>query len=345
MAPAGVVAAVVAAAGGLSGLLGVGGGLVPGLSEVLGLPLKRAIATSLASASALRDVVLVRAGVIMMKASGRQDFFFVKAMLRVSALLSQSAASLRRGECTALSCVRWSGSSDGPHPHHGQVVRKASWSLGKAAREDVGVEEGLLPDWISCVTAAADRLEAEADDEVEDLFQDSGTGFGFEERRSRQAVRFEESAQLSEIAADLAGLLWAEREEVPLIDTILEEPAARAALEGVAEARRRGARHLAAGKSPSAGGSGAPPAGVATPAAVATLAAPPTDPAESSPRQSNRAAPEVDAQEIAIGEGSLRPLWLPAAGRAPVSRPVRTAALAGATAAAIVLFGRRIRRA
>jgi len=139
--------------------------------------------------------------------------------------------------------------------------------------------------------------------------------------------------------------LWAEREDVPLIDTILEEPAARAALEGVAEARRRGARRLAAGKTPSAGGSGTPPAGVATPAAVATLAAPPTDPAETLPRQSNRAAPEVDAQEIAIGEGSLRPLWSPAVGRARVSRPVRTAAFAGATAVAIVLFGRRIWRA
>ncbi len=45
-----MAAGVGAAAGGLSGLLGVGGGLVlvPGLSEVLGLPLKRAIATSLA---------------------------------------------------------------------------------------------------------------------------------------------------------------------------------------------------------------------------------------------------------------------------------------------------------
>lgn len=45
-----MAAGVGAAAGGLSGLLGLGGGLVlvPGLSEVLGLPLKRAIATSLA---------------------------------------------------------------------------------------------------------------------------------------------------------------------------------------------------------------------------------------------------------------------------------------------------------
>jgi uncharacterized membrane protein YfcA len=38
-----------AAAGGLSGLLGVGGGIVmvPGFTEVLGMPIKRAIATSL----------------------------------------------------------------------------------------------------------------------------------------------------------------------------------------------------------------------------------------------------------------------------------------------------------
>lgn len=45
-----VAAGIGAGAGALSGLLGVGGGLVlvPGLSEILGLPLKRAIATSLA---------------------------------------------------------------------------------------------------------------------------------------------------------------------------------------------------------------------------------------------------------------------------------------------------------
>lgn len=44
-----VVAAVGAAAGGLSGLLGVGGGIVmvPGFTELAHLPLKRAIATSL----------------------------------------------------------------------------------------------------------------------------------------------------------------------------------------------------------------------------------------------------------------------------------------------------------
>ncbi|TML93028.1 MAG: sulfite exporter TauE/SafE family protein [Actinobacteria bacterium] len=43
-------AAVGGAAGGLSGLLGVGGGIVmvPGFTEVLGMPIKRAIATSLA---------------------------------------------------------------------------------------------------------------------------------------------------------------------------------------------------------------------------------------------------------------------------------------------------------
>src|SRR5438132_1124604 len=43
-------ATVGAAAGGLSGLLGVGGGIVmvPGFTEVLGMPIKRAIATSLA---------------------------------------------------------------------------------------------------------------------------------------------------------------------------------------------------------------------------------------------------------------------------------------------------------
>src|SRR5439155_1714761 len=43
-------AAVGGAAGGLSGLLGVGGGIVmvPGFTEVHGMPIKRAIATSLA---------------------------------------------------------------------------------------------------------------------------------------------------------------------------------------------------------------------------------------------------------------------------------------------------------
>ena len=42
-------AVVGAAAGGLSGLLGIGGGIlmVPGFTEIVGMPIKRAIATSL----------------------------------------------------------------------------------------------------------------------------------------------------------------------------------------------------------------------------------------------------------------------------------------------------------
>lgn len=49
------LAALGAVAGGLSGLLGLGGGavLVPGLSQVVGLPLKRTIATSLACVGVL----------------------------------------------------------------------------------------------------------------------------------------------------------------------------------------------------------------------------------------------------------------------------------------------------
>ena len=104
------------------------------------------------------------------------------------------------------------------------------------------------PGWIGAATAGAVRLAAEAGSDVDDILEH--TGAASPDRLASQIVRLEQSAEAPEVAADLAGLLWADCEDVPPIATILEEPATQAALEAVGEARRRAARRLAAEASP-----------------------------------------------------------------------------------------------
>ncbi|MEO5678076.1 MAG: hypothetical protein ABIS47_00220, partial [Acidimicrobiales bacterium] len=112
--------------------------------------------------------------------------------------------------------------------------------------------ESDLPVWVHAATAAAVRLAAEAGTEVDEAFGQSGPVAARSGRMTQQAIRLEQSADLTEVATDLAGLLWAECEDVPRIATILEEPATQAALEAVAEARRRAAQRLAAAVPPDA---------------------------------------------------------------------------------------------
>jgi hypothetical protein len=104
-------------------------------------------------------------------------------------------------------------------------------------RDDGGVAVTREPAWIDAATAAAVRLAAEAGAEVDDLLEHAT--HTPEKLRLAHISRLEESAELNEVATDLAGLLWAECTDVPPIATILEESAAQAALEAVAEARRQ----------------------------------------------------------------------------------------------------------
>jgi len=102
--------------------------------------------------------------------------------------------------------------------------------------------------WIAAAAAAAVRLAAEAGAEVDDLLEHA-EGLSLN-RLAAQITRLEQSSDGIEVATDLAGLLWAECEDVPTIATILEEPATQAALEAVAEARRVAAVRLSVGTRP-----------------------------------------------------------------------------------------------
>ena len=220
------------------------------------------------------------------------------------------------------------------------------------------MSEGELPGWILVASTAAVRLAAEAGTEADDIIEHAGTGEGSHDRLARHAARFEANAELSEVAIDLAGLLWAEWEDVPPIATILEEPAARAALEAVAEARRLEARRLADG------------AAVASPA-TEPLVPPPApsgvrrsifgrggglDDGPASAGSGTRLAQVTDPPP----EGAVLPALPPAptkvSSTAPtpvppitaserVRRRASSAVVAGAAATALLLYGRRLRRA
>ena len=193
------------------------------------------------------------------------------------------------------------------------------------------------PAWHGAANAAAVRLAAEAGGDVDDILEHPA-----ETSRRRlvaQIARLENSAEAPEVAADLAGLLWAECEDVPPIAVLLEEPATRAALEAVSEARRLAAERLSAARTDleGVGPDPAPRAGVDdafAPAAVAETPHPqwPPEvpvPPEQGPAQAPGPAlsPKTAAPAAASGH-----------------RPARGATVAGA-AAALLLFGRRLRRA
>jgi len=140
-----------------------------------------------------------------------------------------------------------------------------------------------VPSWTTAAIPAAVRLAAEAGTEVDEVLEHLRPGAAPNELVADMVVRLEQSADLSEVATDLAALLWAEYEDVPRIATILDEPAAQAALEAVAEARRVAAGRLAdcgasrpsAAPVPTGASSGPPVAGPPTiPGAFVTRQAP-----------------------------------------------------------------------
>jgi hypothetical protein len=208
-------------------------------------------------------------------------------------------------------------------------------------RDDGGVAQSELPTWVTAATTAAVRLAAEADAEVDEILRHATRPSP--ERLAGPISRLEQSAEASEVAADLAGLLWAECEDVPPILTILEEPATQAALEAVGEARRQASRRLtaealAAPASPPSTPSG--PHSTGTRAAVGTGGSPPPPALSSSPFPTVSPAPAAAEPRPVIASGALGPTGATGGGRGPA-----TALLAGAAAAALLLFGRRLRRA
>ena len=174
--------------------------------------------------------------------------------------------------------------------------------------------------WISAATAAAVRLAAEAGDDVDDLLgHDTAPG-----TLAFHVTRLEQSAELGEVAADLAGMLWAECADVPRITTLHEEPAAQAALEAVSEARRQAAARLAGRVEPIQ---------PIDPAPMVTLFVTPPPPPPPPP-----VTPPVPAPPVAVSVAA------PSAQDSPRRCP-RVPVLAGSAAAAVLLFSRRLRRA
>jgi len=259
------------------------------------------------------------------------------------------------------------------------------------------VGESMVPVWVPAAIPAAVRLAAEAGTEVDDLLAEllaePRAGGAAAARRKQQVLRLEQSADLTEVATDLAGLLWAECEDVPLIATILEEPAARAALEAVAEARRCAGRRLADAATSCATTPGARPAAVPRPGpslsarwAALTLTDEPRtasgvsgdarEARDGTDARDGADGPRVPVDHVAAAAdpdaaghtgtavAPERPVPVSAALPAPSGQPVPSpgagtlaatagglrrsvtgAAVAGAAATAILLFGRRLRRA
>jgi len=113
-------------------------------------------------------------------------------------------------------------------------------------RDDEGVSEQGPPGWIVAADAAALRLVAEVGPEVAEVLGEAASRGGSASLLIDQAARLKRSSDLTEVATDLAGLLWAECEDVPPIASILDDPAAQGSLEAVAAARRAGARRIEA---------------------------------------------------------------------------------------------------
>ena len=217
------------------------------------------------------------------------------------------------------------------------------------------MSEGELPGWVLVASTAAVRLAAEAGAEADDIIEHVGAGEGSHERLVRQAARFEANAELSEVATDLAGLLWAEWEDVPPIATILEEPAARAALEAVAEARRLEARRLVDGAAAASPPAVPPPASIWRSGSISGQAGGLDDrpaPANSGTRLAEVAAPRRNRAVLTapppaptrIGSTAPRPVTATKI-TDQVRVRVSSAVVAGAAATALLLFGRRLRRA
>jgi len=208
-------------------------------------------------------------------------------------------------------------------------------------RDDDRVTTGELPGWTAAAIPAAVRLAAEAGTEVDDVLEHLRPGAAPNEVAD-MVVRLEQSADLTEVATDLAALLWAECEDVPPVATILDEPAARAALEAVAEARRVAAGRLAdcAGSRPAA----------ASVAASSAVRAPAVTAGEATVPSSREVRREVmaSARPINPSPNPVGHLTAPRPLAAIGGLGLRSAAgavAAGTVAAALVAVGRRVRRA
>lgn len=112
-------------------------------------------------------------------------------------------------------------------------------------RDDDYVTEAQPAAWIVTATLASPRLAAEAAVEVDDIL--AYRMYTSLDQLAALMVRLEESAEAIEVASDLAGLLWAEGQDVPPISTIISEPDLLPALDVIAKARHVAARRLADG--------------------------------------------------------------------------------------------------
>ena len=112
-------------------------------------------------------------------------------------------------------------------------------------RDDDYVTEAQTAAWIVTATLASSRLAVEAGVEVDDILAHGM--YTSLEQLAALMVRLEESAETVEVASDLAGLLWAEGQDVPPISTIIGEPELLPALDVIAKARHVAAHRLADG--------------------------------------------------------------------------------------------------
>lgn len=191
-----------------------------------------------------------------------------------------------------------------------QGIRSSRSQARQEPLPDAGAED-------AAVIAAVTRLVAEADAEVDDILRMAGRSLP--SGLNKEVDRLKQSAEATEVATDLAGLLWAECEEAPPIATMLEEPATQVMLEAVAEARRQAARRLELVVS------SARRAPEVTSAPATFNAPPPLEPT----RTSASTGANAERLKRAAALGSRRPIM-----------PL----LAGSAAGAILLLGRRLRR-
>ena len=222
------------------------------------------------------------------------------------------------------------------------MARCRTSRLATTVRDDDRVTSSGVPGWTAAAIPAAVRLAAEAGTEVDEVLEHLRPGATPNEVVADMVVRLEQSADLTEVATDLAALLWAECEDVPPIATILNEPAAQAALEAVAEARRVAAGRLAdcAGSRPAA----------ASVAASSAVRAPAVTAGEATIPCSREVRREVmaSARPITPSPNPVGHLTAPRPLTAVGGLGLRSAAgavAAGTVAAALVAVGRRVRRA
>ncbi len=231
---------------------------------------------------------------------------------------------------------------EAPTPNVHLMARCRPSRLATTVRDHEWVTVSEMPGWTAAAIPAAVRLAAEAGTEVDEALEHLRPGGAPAAAVADLVVRLEQSADLTEVATDLAALLWAECEDVPRIAAILDEPVAQAALEAVAEARRVAAGRLA--------DSAASRLAAVSVAASSAVRAPTVTAGEATVPPSREVRPEV----VAPARPSI-PSPSPV-GHLTAPRPLASvgglglrsaagAVAAGTVAAALVAVGRRVRRA